>query len=1683
MGKLLPFLGFILISSFAFAQDTLLLKRIKVKEAEAAFYSKGGRNFKTIIGGYASIMSSPEQQCNSALPVCQLTYNQPNSYSGEGSSQEIPSNSSCLGSNEKNSVWYIFTVTAAGTLDFDITPTSMSDDYDFALYNITGSNCSGISSGAITPIRCNFSATSGITGLDPSASNTSEPASGPNTSTTLPVTVGQTYVLVISNYSSTQNGYTLDFTPSSASIFDVTPPTPQTVTAPCGTSTITLNTSESVTCASISSGGTEFTISGTGGPYTVTSAVGVNCGSATPQISITVSPALSGGGPWTLNIATGGDGNTLIDNCGNVMLPTSINFNQTPTTATITGDNSMCTGETIGLTASNGSSWSWSGPNINGSSTSQTISVTPTSNATYNVTVNNGSCGSSTASFSITVSQSPTAAFTVSPTTICAGNAVSFTNTTQLPPTCGGLGLSQCTGIGSSCGFFQTCQATGTFSTGALPTYLWTFGDGGTDFYLAGSGTENPTHTYNTPGTYTVTLNASSLVGSCSNTVSQTINVLPGSAPVVASNDTTICTGSANLTASGGSSYTWSTGGSTIGTTQSISVSPITTTTYTVTSPGCSGNSTDYVTVNVSSSNITINTNNATICPGDSVSLIASGASSYSWSPSTGLNSTTGNTVIASPNISTSYTVTGNPGSCSSIQIVNITVNNTLTVTASPTTSTICNGENTTFTALGATSYTWSPGTNLSSTSGSSVVANPSVNTQYTVTGNTGNCSDTAIVSIIVNNSPVVSVTPASSTICPNEPVNINASGGTSYSWFPATGLNTNTGSSVTATVNSATIYTVIGFDNNCSDTAFANINLNTPITLSVSPTNAAVCPGESVLLTATGATTYSWFPPVDLDNSNTSSVTSSPTNTITYTIIGASGLCTDTTTITVNVVNSLNIQVTPSTDSVCAGASTTLMASGASSFSWFPSTGISSTTTPSVTAAPLNTTQYTVIGTSGGCSDTTTVEITVLNLPQVQVNPTQTFICPGSTTNLFASGATSYTWSPVSGLDNSNLPGANATPAATTFYTVTGTKNGCSDTAIAEVVVTNNLTISVSPATATICPGGSASITANGAATYSWFPSATLNSSASSTVVSSPTNTTTYTVIGLTGTCADTAFATITVSNNITITASASPDSVCFGETSVINLNGATNYTWTPQTGTTVLNASSFATNPSTSTIYTIIGSSGTCSDTVLQNVFIKTSPVITVNPANITICPGSSILLNASGANTYSWFPSTGLSGTNGNNIAASPSQTTIYTVYGESNGCADTTTSTINVTVIPNLTVGASNSIICEGESTNLTASGFTTYNWFPAVDSYNNDSSQVIVSPNNSTTYTVSGSIGGCSVSKSILITVNPVPAINISAPTDSLCYGDTATLTASGATNYFWYPLNMFNANTGSTVQAHPLSSILFTCVGMQQGCSDTVTVKVNVKNPVVITALPDTAVCPGGSVTLTASGGTSYSWSNTQTTNQITVSPINETYYYVYGYNGSCSNVDSALVDLLPLPRANFEFANNPVSSYNQSAVIVDLSTGANSYIYLSGDTINDSLYIAPNPTIQYYTENGDTFAVKQIVYNEFGCMDSVEREFIIKPDFGIYIPNAFTPDGLGFNEKFGAKGFGIIEYSLFIYDRWGNLLFKTNDINVGWDGKVGNKLQGHDIYVWKIIYKPIDGRERTMDGQFSLIR
>ncbi len=275
---------------------------------------------------HTALRAQSPQDCFGAIPVCQNTYSQSTSYTGFGSTNELnPTNQGCLTTGENNSVWYIVNVTTPGTLTFTLAPNATTADYDFAVYDITDKSCTNVANG-LPPIRCNYaslanSSAGGNTGLSTTSVSPSLGAAGPSFSSALNVVVGQTFLILINNASSSASGYNLNFG-GTASVFDNVAPTIKADTIQAGCSNpnfIMLQLSENIMCSSLATNGSDFTLSPANA--TITGAVSQACtngSSFTNLIQLNFSNPLPPGN-YTLSVVNGSDANTLIDNCNNAM--------------------------------------------------------------------------------------------------------------------------------------------------------------------------------------------------------------------------------------------------------------------------------------------------------------------------------------------------------------------------------------------------------------------------------------------------------------------------------------------------------------------------------------------------------------------------------------------------------------------------------------------------------------------------------------------------------------------------------------------------------------------------------------------------------------------------------------------------------------------------------------------------------------------------------------------------------------------------------------------------------------------------------------------------------------------------------------------------------------------------------------------------------------------------------------------------------------------------------------------------------------------------------------------------------------------------------------------------------------------------------------------------------------------
>lgn len=562
------------------------------------------------------------------------------------------------------------------------------------------------------------------------------------------------------------------------------------------------------------------------------------------------------------------------------------------------------------------------------------------------------------------------------------------------------------------------------------------------------------------------------------------------------------------------------------------------------------------------------------------------------------------------------------------------------TVTAVTSNTAVCVGSPLTLsvTAAGsALSYTWTgAGTFGSANTNTTSVTNAS-SSDYTVSLSNACGTASAVVSVTVNALP--SVISNSLVTCAGSTGTLTASGANTYTWNMG-----QTAASATVNPTSTTAYTVTGTDlNGCVNTTTTQVSVNALPT--VTANSPSVCAGSTATLTAGGAVTYTWS-----TTEAATSVTVSPAATTVYTITGTDlngCVNTMTTQVTVNALP----PVTANSPTVCSGSTTTLTASGATTYTWNGTQA-----SASMTVNPTGTTMYTVTGTDlNGCENTFSTWVTVYALPTVIANSPS--VCAGGTTTLTASGADTYTWNATQAATSITV-----SPSANTVYTVTGTDlSGCESMFITQVTV-NGLP-SVSANSPSVCAGGTTTLTATGATTYTWS-----TTEAATSVTVNPTSNTVYTVTGtdLNG-CVNTFTTQVTMSTAPVITVNST--TICSGATGTLTASGVSTYTWS--TGS---NSNSVTANPTAATVYTVSGNLAGCPAIVstTATIAVNTLPSVSITPVGSALC-NTTGTVNLAGIPFGGTFTGVGIVGNVFSPQAAGTGTFVVSYSYTGANACA--------------------------------------------------------------------------------------------------------------------------------------------------------------------------------------------------------------------------------------------------------------------------------------------------------------------------------------------------------------------------------------------------------------------------
>ena len=494
----------------------------------------------------------------------------------------------------------------------------------------------------------------------------------------------------------------------------------------------------------------------------------------------------------------------------------------------------------------------------------------------------------------------------------------------------------------------------------------------------------------------------------------------------------------------------------------------------------------------------------------------------------------------------------------------------------------------------------------------------------------------------------------------------------------------------------------------------------------------------------------------------------------------------------------------------ICTGNSINLTATSTNTdatIMWYnTSIGGNSIATGTVYTTPNYTLASTYTLYAGSCSGVyrKPIVITVNGTPNVSVS-NQT-ICAGQTTTLTAVGsALNYSWS--TGATSNSI---SVTPTVTTTYTLVSANGACTSQTVSTVYVGANLSVAVN--SASICIGQTATLSASGAATYSW----STNSNSPSIVVN-PTVTTTYTVNGSNGSC--TGFGTSTVTVNALPIISITSATICSSQSATVVASGALTYTWNNGTNTNSVVVSSNSVS--------VVGTDNNgCVSSATAAITIVNSPTLTVN--SVTMCIGSTTTLTVNGAMSYTWD-----TGVNGSSITVSPSVTTTYSVIGSNGVCNAQIITTVVVVSQPSISINSS-SFICNGQSANLSVTGASSYTWSNGII----NASQT-VTPNATTTYSVVGSIGSCvSLPQTTTISVITVLA-DFNLPSSPVALNTTmdALNNSSNATSYSW---TLCDGTITNSVNASVALTTTGTCCiklkAMNNMCIDTLTKCITVVN-------------------------------------------------------------------------------------------------------------------------------------------------------------------------------------------------------------------------------------------------------
>jgi gliding motility-associated-like protein len=850
---------------------------------------------------------------------------------------------------------------------------------------------------------------------------------------------------------------------------------------------------------------------------------------------------------------------------------------------------------------------------------------------------------------------------------------------------------------------------------------------------------------------------------------------------------------------------------------------------------------------------------------------------------------------------------------------------------------------------------------------------------------------------------------------------------------------------------------------------ATANLTILDSFAFRIITPDTAICQGEYVQIIAVGDTlfdsilNYTWTPSATLNDDTVLNPIATPTVTTTYTLTGTTaailGCAPKSVDVTINVYNPTFTHITGTNPTVCGAANGTITLHGLQTgfpdtvhyiYNGTPQPPLPMVVTPggTITLTGLCAGIYDSIWVKVGvCSTLVRGPITLVNPapPTVTVDSPVVNTCVGVSVPLHAfvtpSGASvNYSWAPSTGLSSTTIWNPVVTPPAAGDVTYT---------------VTITPVVSGTP-----CPGTA---------------------------------------------CERTATVTVHTLGDVILH---NPDTaICLGESVQVRITGSNEYTyvWTPTVGVSNPNIKTPIITPTVNTTYSVVASYAHCPNKT-RKFFIEVDTAAHPVTISDTICLGMSFTVDltvpgstgtGNGYYHYQWTPPGFVSNDTMPNPTITPTVvgTFVYTVTTQPHAVSCAVNNIVSLEVLPNfVNIATPDTAVCFPDSIQIfTTGGHSVFNyqWIPTAGIPNPNTFSPVIHPDTSATYVLTATYYKCpDMVDSIRITVQHTPVVSIGGD-HMLCQFDTLHIAANVTPNwqtykYEWTPSNRLDDTTLASVLFSGDPSVVDTTkvrviVSTSAGCasSDSATIYMLPGNFASLTP-NEKAFCPHEAYTITPMGGVSYSWSpamylSSSTSASPVIRPITSQSYNIIATNASgCKDtlVFDAIVHAggtLYLPDSVIIF---PGESYQ-----IDPQTNASFFSWspavgLSNPNIS-------NPVAQPAANT--RYVVKAVT--EHGCEVTDTIYLYVADDALIALPNAFTP-GTGANNEFKIIKRGLATLNYFrIFNRWGNLIFETNDIDKGWNGEYKGLPQPFGVYVYEAQVVTKAGKIISKQGNVTLIR